>query len=297
MAENKQPAFGEDWFNERDRLKDKYGEEAPVEKVELPEPTEERKEEAKDIKKEAVDAPVDFGKISNIGYLYDIFSPKFDKYGSAEYIRKTQEQMMRDGYPETPTLNEFLFWITISRRLHIVYQEVHTALAKKAVAGEKPEDLGFLKEMQNVVEKITKLQHVLDAQKEKSTKIRDVVDLHAETMGLAEQFLREHAGEFSFMDSAGNICGADAQAHWAFIKELTGDGEVQYSAWSEELMYLFKKKLIPLAYVAFTLRTSPEGLKWMAKLRKEKLPKFDIVEEEKKLRDLMLEFEDKTRNG
>jgi hypothetical protein len=285
------------WFDERGRLKDKYGDK-PVEKIpEFEPPSEKRVDEAKEEKRKVLSQDgMDLSKVSDLEYLYDIFNPKFDRYGSLDYLKKTRERMLKDGYLDTPTLNEFLFYSTLSRRLQVVYQRMHAALDQHSGPEEAPEDLGFLSDMQKITDRITKLQQALDVQKDRSEKVRDIMDLHQETMEKAEKYLTQHLGEFATIHPDGNILSDDAKLHWAFVREVMKDsGEVETVIWSEELMHLFKKKLIPIEYVAFALRTSPEGLQWIAKKRGEKLPYFDIIKAENNLRELMLEMEDKRK--
>lgn len=209
--------------------------------------------------------------IGDLSYLLEIFSSKYDKYGSLNYLKKIRQSMLDDGYPDGSMVNEFLFWSTMSRKMQIVYQRMHAKLNRqKNVSEDDAENLGFLKEMRAVSEQVSSLQRSLDGVLDKRKKIKDVVDLHDETMNAAEKFIESHIGEFTFKcKKCGTIVDIQGLPHFAIMTELDDTGEIIYYIFSPELWFLFRKKLIPLHYLAFALRTSPEGIVVTAIKRKE----------------------------
>jgi hypothetical protein len=209
--------------------------------------------------------------IGDLSYLLEIFSSKYDKYHSLDYLQKTRDSLLEDGYSDGSMLNEFLFWSTMSRKMQIIYQRMHAKLnRKKGVNEDDAENLSFLKEMRAVSGQVSSLQNSLDGALDKRKKIKDVVDLHDETMHAAEEFIKTHIGEYTFRcKKCGTIVNSQGLPHFAITTELDDKGEVVYYVFSPELWFLFRKKLVPLHVVAFILRTSPEGVVLTAEQRKE----------------------------
>jgi len=272
----------------REKLEDKYKVKPTEEKVIL----EKVSEEPKAITR------YDVSKISDLKYLEDIFSSDYDKFKSLSYLKKTRDELILQGYPQTPALNEFLFWTTLSRRLQIIYQLSHKNLMETVKDGDSlipSENTKFLSEIMEVAEHVTVLQKALDLSLQTSSQIKDVVDLHKETCENAEKFLKAHFGEYVKADPrAKTINDITDRAYWAFIQDIVSreDGveNINY-VWSEELKYLVEKKLIPLEFMAFVLRTSIEGVYSVAKIRNDKLSEVNKESAEHKLKDLMLDFE------
>lgn len=292
----------EQWKKDKDKLIEEYGDkdidlenDTPIkEKEELPPPEPQRVDSIK-TQKEELYGKLDLSKISDTEYIFDIFDPKYDKYNSLNYLQITKDNMIKEGHNEGPLLNNFLFWSTIARRLQIKYQQMQIALEEERKSGlisDISENLSLLDEIQKISNKVQDIQKILDAQKDKNKEAGDIVDLHTRTMQQAEKYLKEHYGEYVTLDGEGNIVTTDGKAHWAFVKELNEKGEDQYFVWSEELIYLFRKGIIPIEVVCFALRTSPEGIKWVADKRGEELPKFDMHIAEQKLRQYMIDFEE-----
>lgn len=264
------------------------------------------KQKILDKQKELKSLPDEFDPrhIADLEYLTEIFSSKYDKFGSLSFLKKTREIMLKEGYPDCATLNEFLFWTTMSRRLQINYQRIHAKLINKdGVEAEEAENLDILKEMRDISAQVATIQKSLDAMLEKRRQIKDVTDLHAETMKDAEAFIKSHIGEFSFnCKKCGTIVNSQGLPHFAIMTEKDdSSGETIYYTFSKEIWYLYQKKLIPLQYAAFILRTSPEGFLITAKARGEygsgpALEDINIIEkEENELKKLRKEFDDREK--
>jgi hypothetical protein len=182
--------------------------------------------------------------------------------------------------------------------MQIIYQLSHKNLMATVKDGESlipSENTDFLSEIMEVAAHVTVLQKAIDLSLQTSSQIRDVVDLHKETCEKAQKFLKLHWGEYVKADpKAKEIKDITDKAYWAFVQDQVSreDGmeNITY-VWSEELKYLFEKKLIPLEYMAFVLRTSIEGLYNVAKMRNDKISDINKELVEHKLKDLMLEFE------
>lgn len=278
----------------------------PEPKPEEPILSDKEKEAILQKQKELTELPDDFDpkNISDIEYLTEIFSAKYDKFHSLDYLKKTRDRMLADGYPDCGALNEFLFWSTMSRRLQINYQRIHAKLIRKdGIEAENAENIDMLKQMREISEQVSSLQKTLDALREKRQQIKDVVDLHAATMKDAEEFIKTHIGEFSFKcQRCNSIINSQGLPHFAIMTEKDDQsGETIYHIFSKELWYLYQKKLIPLSYVAFILRTSPEGFLITAQKRGEwgSQPALEDVEaiekEENELKKLHKDYEDREK--
>lgn len=234
----------------------------------------------------------DLSKIGDIDFLLSIFAEAYDKYKSLPYLVKMRQKLLNRGYPETPILNEYLFWTTISRRLQIEYQIVHVRNAKRGRVEAEP--LQMLKIMKSIAEQITYLQKSLNDTLEKFEKISGVADLHQETLDEIEKYIQENIGEFSFKcGSCGAVVDSHGLPHWAIEKHDEPTGEKKYFIFSPELWFLYNKGLLPLSYIAFILRTSVEGVLLTAKERNEKFQKITgagIITEEEHSKQLLLEF-------
>ena len=253
-----------------------------------------------DLKNKVAKISVSFdpSKISDLKYIFDIFSPQYDKFKSLEYIEKTHKELLAEGYPQTPALNEYLFWTAISRRMQIIYQEYHKE--QMSNFGDLKdmlhiEDTDFLESLRDIAAHITVLQKAIDSSLLSTSQVKDVVDLHKDTCEKAVKFLQSHFGEYVKQDSAsGKITDITDKAYWAFVQDLvvkdTGQEVIDY-VWSEELKFLVDKKLISVECMAFILRTSIQALQHIAHIRKDVLEVIDLDLAEKNLKALMLEFE------
>ena len=254
-------------------------------------------DDAKDAS-ESVGSSFNFGKITDLEYLYDIFAEKYDDVHSLSYLKKIRKSLLEQGYPQTPSLSEYLFWTTISRRLQILYNTGHKKLLATKddnTTVESLADIKFLEEIQKVTNHINNLQKTIDNSLAVTKKVRDVVDLHKETCEKAEKFLKQHFGEYVKKNSSsGKITDITDKAYWAFAEHLIqtdiGTEKVPF-VWSEEAKFLVDKEKIPLELMAFILRTSIEGLYHVAKIRRDEMPDINKEESEDKLKDLMITFE------
>lgn len=245
-----------------------------------------------DIQEEYFDEERDFSvdKLSKTSYLYKIFSGKHDKYKSLFYLRKVHKEMQTNGFPEGAILNQYLFLAVTLRRLQIEYQQDHKARTK--TDSPIPENYVLLKEIKDTSERLSRLQITLDSSKAAQRAGQDVHDLHNKEIESCADFVKHNVGEFSFRcKKCKTIVSSGGLPHWAIVSVKTID-KVDYHIWSREIFTLVKEKLIPLYMMAFALQTSIEGLVYTAELRNEQLPEHDIKEEEVKLKELMIDFEE-----
>jgi len=237
--------------------------------------------------------------IGDLTYLQEIFCAKYDKFKSLDYLNKMRETMVLEGHQESSQLNEFLFWAAMSRKMQIIYQRMHAKMTRqKGSTDDTAENIGLLKEMRAISEQLASLQRNMSIDLDKRKKVKDVVDLHEETMQAAESFIKSHLGECSFRcQKCGTIVDTKGLPHFAFMTEKDKNtGETIYYVFSPELWYLYRKKKIELHQMAFILRTSPEGILVTADMRGEYGTKILIEnvamleKEEKELKGLMKGF-------
>jgi len=284
-------------FNSKGDIKDpdeKEIAELPQIQKDIAKPSEEEQKKIEESLRKTTELPEEFdlSKIGDIDFLLDIFAEPYDKFKSLQYLTKMRDKLLKRGYPETPILNEYLFWTAISRRLQIEYQIIHVRNVKGGRI--EAEHLPMLKTMKGVAEQITFLQKSLNETLERFEKISSIADLHQETLSEIEEFVRDHIGEHSFYcSSCGAMVNSQGLPHWAIEKQEGPTGEKIYFVFSPEMWYLYQKELLPLHLMAFMLRTSVEGVLTTAKERGEKVPKrahSNISKEEEKSKQLMLAF-------
>jgi len=296
-----------DHFNLQGNIKDP-DEKEPVEALQtqkdVAKPSKEEQKRTEDALRKTTDLPEEFdlSKIGDIDFLLDIFAEPYDKFKSLQYLTKMRDKLLKRGYPETPILNEYLFWTAISRRLQIEYQIIHVRNVKSGRI--EAEHLPMLKTMKGVAEQVASLQKSLNETLERFEKISSIADLHQETLDEIEKFVQEHVGEYSFRCSkCGTVVNTQGLPHWAIEKHDEPTGEKIYFVFSSEMWYLYRKDLLPLSMIAFILRTSVEGVLVTAKERRGKIPKIsdsEILKEEKRSKQLLLEFtkkSEKNRDG
>lgn len=247
----------------------------------------------------------DVKHIGDLTYLQEIFCAKYDKFKSLDYLKGMREVMISEGHQESSQLNEFLFWATMSRKMQIIYQRMHAKMTRqKGSTDDTAENIGLLKEMRAISEQLASLQRNMSVDLDKRKKVKDVVDLHADTMLAAEEFIKSHLGEFQFKCSkCGTVVNSMGLPHFAFMTETDkASGEVMYHVFSPELWYLYRKKQISLHQLAFILRTSPEGILVTADMRGEHGSKVLIEniamleDEEKKLKGLLKGFDGRSED-
>jgi len=222
-------------------------------------------------------------------YLYDIFSADFDKYKSLFHVKQIREDYLKKGYPPGPTLDIFIFMSAVSRRYQILYQRRHKQLSE--ANDTRPEDFRVIKEIENIAEKMARLQVALDEQREKLYAGLDIQHLHQKEIEENSAWVQAHIGEFSFRcKKCDAIISSGGIPSWG-IQYVKKGGEVGYHIWNPQMAQAIKKGLLQPYLMAFFLDTSIEGLLFTAEERSEKLPEFDIRAEEEKLKKLLLGFE------
>ena len=217
------------------------------------------------------------GKYGNSDYLLDLFED-----ADLKYLKNIKKDCENKGFPETPLFTEYLFLTTINHRLHIAYVY---ATKNQSENGHADKILETISKNQ---ERISDLEATLAKLALEKREGEDIPALHQKVLGAAEKFIREHAGEFSFLcQSCRTVVQADGLPHWALVKGEYEDAKY-YFIFNSQLWQLVLEKKIPVAYMAFALRTSIVGIKFTVEARKERWPDWiDVLREEKILKELM----------
>ena len=217
------------------------------------------------------------GKYGNSDYLLDLFED-----ADLKYLKNIKKDCENKGFPETPLFTEYLFLTTINHRLHIAYVY---ATKNQSENGHADKILETISKNQ---ERISDLEATLAKLALEKREGEDIPALHQKVLGAAEKFIREHAGEFSFLcQNCRTVVQADGLPHWALVKGEY-EGAKYYFIFNSQLWQLVLEKKIPAAYMAFALRTSIVGIKFTVEARKERWPDWiDVLREEKILKELM----------
>lgn len=242
-----------------------------------------------DIDDKTLYANFNFKDIQKNNYLYNIFSPKNDKYKSFNYLKSIHLKLIKQGHQQSPLLNVFLFNAVILRRLQIIYQQQHKKLHDSNAL--LPENMEILKQIESLTTKQSKTQQALDQIRDRQRSGKDIHDLHNQELEENAKFIQKNIGEFSFKcKECGAIVSSGGIPHWGIKSKKNNEGTI-YHVWSTEMFWAVKNNIIPLHIMAFFLGTSIEGIILTANLRGERMPSFDIIKEESQLKELQTPFE------
>jgi hypothetical protein len=226
-------------------------------------------------------------KLENDKYLHEIFEGN-----DREYLKNLARECKQKKYPASPLLNEFLFLSVLNRRLHINF----TYLQTKDPTSSDIDKIS--RQIQQHQQQINNLTATLESYREEKQKEIDLAALHDTVLKEAESYIRQHIGEYSFKcNQCGEMVQTDGLPHWAFKRGNDEEGNPIYFLWNQELWLLVEKQLMSVAYMAFALHTSIQGLKWTYEERNKdrglQFPKWiDIAKEEDVLKGLQQMWKD-----
>ena len=183
------------------------------------------------------------------------------------------------GYPDGPILDATLGLMKINKRLEETYRRSERA--------GRP-NLDILKAIRDNSKQIVGNIETMDASKNAMTS-NDIAALHSQTMKEAEDYIRDHIGEFSWgCPSCSTVIMAGGLPHWALVKDL----ENNFVPWNPEIIKLVDEGRIRLHEAAYILRTSIEGLMIVAEERRHRFARrISKIDEERLLREKMLQEE------
>jgi hypothetical protein len=197
-----------------------------------------------------------------------------------------KEEGLKKGWKEGALLTEWIMGRITARRYGILEAENPRAFAR-----DRDLQLG----KQNSHKRIIEVEKQMTYESEKKQEESDAIVLLDKYMEKAQKFVKDHAGEFSFVAElecpqchgmVKETVSTDGLPWWACTWERDSDGEIIYLKWSPEVMWLYNRGRITLAEAAFILRTSPKGLLYTAKRRNEKANECDEYHEETELKKL-----------
>jgi hypothetical protein len=223
----------------------------------------------------------DAQKLENDKYLHEIFEGN-----DREYLKNLVRQCKEKKYPASPLLNEFLFLSVLNRRQHINL----VFLQKDNPAS--PDIPKIERRILDYQEKINKIGDTLEKYREEKQKEIDLAELHDTVLKEAEAYIREHIGEYTLKcGHCGELVQTDGLPHWAIKRGVDVENNPVYYIWNDELWLLVEQKMISVAYMAFALHTSIQGIKFTYEERNRdrdiKFPSWiDIAKEEELLKGL-----------
>lgn len=152
------------------------------------------------------------------------------------------------------------------------------------------ETLDLLKELEAKLEKGLQQLERARIQRNAESGENPLAALEAEQR-LAEDWVRANIGEFAERcPGCGQMLTPPALPHWAFEPAKNDQGVQYWPVWSGELWKLVVKREIPLWIMAYTLRTSPEGLRFTARRKGVAWPSWiELGWEEQQLRARLVE--------
>lgn len=197
-----------------------------------------------------------------------------------QWVRE-QKQRFTDqcGYADGPILDATLQLMKINRKLEQSYRNSEIRMQP---------NLEILKAIRDNTKQVVSNIESMEATKTALTS-NDIAQLHAQTMKEAEDYIREHIGEFSWgCPSCSQVITAGGLPHWALIK----DSENNWVPWNPELIRLVDEGRIRLFEAAHVLRTSIEGLLIVAEERRHRwVRRINKIDEERLLRERMVQEE------
>lgn len=197
--------------------------------------------------------------------------------------RLLTEELVDAGHEPSYQLADLAYYQLLARRMRHKIEEIHRLSGNDEVLGGE-----FFEMLERVSKRITQLTaEVEKARKEKAPEANPLSVLEAE-LAAAEEWVQSQIGEHvSECPGCGQMLTTPALPHFAF-EPFELNGKKTWHVWSSELWRLFRLGRLRLADVAYTLRTSPEGLKRTAAARGETWPDSIVLEaEEQELRRLL----------
>ena len=199
------------------------------------------------------------------------------------FYRKDIENLLAQGYKPGYLLAQVAYYMSQSRRLRVKIQQV-VDISKGQVVNIP--DMKSLQEIDKLI-----MSNLADLEKARLAEMKTAEDPRRAVeswLDEIESYIVRHQGEFVEM------CGhchhpltVPNIPHWAFEPLKTERG-LEWPVWSGELWRLVKNGM-PIWIMAYTLRTSPEGLKWTAQRRGEAWPESIHMDEQERILRRVLE--------
>jgi len=201
-------------------------------------------------------------------------------------FRRDCEDLLRRGYPPGYEVASVAHTMTLARRARLQIE-----LVRDETDGEvyQSQTTDLLAGLEVKLEKGLRNLEAARSLRMKEATEDPLAALEAE-MAQAEDWVRAHIGEFSERcPECGVILTPPALPHWAYEKVNNDQGVPYWPVWSAELWKLVCNRTIPLWVMAYTLRTSPEGLRFTARRKRTDWPTWIELEwEEQQLRTRLL---------
>jgi hypothetical protein len=198
------------------------------------------------------------------------------------HYRRDVENLLNRGYEPGYEVAAVAHSMTLARRVRL---DVEAQRNKAGGAVYASEMLSLATELESKIEK-----GIAALERARKSRIMeegaDPVAALEKEQRQAEEWVLSRIGEFSERcPSCGLVLTPPALPHWAFEPTKNSQGVVYYPVWSAELWRLVLDRTLPLWAMAYTLRTSPEGLLHTARRKHIEWPTWIEIEwEEQQLR-------------
>lgn len=203
--------------------------------------------------------------------------------------REDIESLLKEGHKASYAVASVAHYMVLARRSRAILEKVRDKTDGQLFASD------HLDILHDLEEKIGK--GIQNLEKLRATRAQEagedplaVVEAELEA---AEAWVQSRIGEHTDRcPGCGAMLIAPALPHWAYEPMMTEHG-MQWPVWSPELWTMVLDHVIPLWVMAFTLRTSPEGLKYTARKRQQAWPAWIDVEDEERLLRAQLDKQDR----
>lgn len=198
------------------------------------------------------------------------------------HYRRDVSNLLRRGYESGYEVAAVAHSMTLARRVRL---DVEAARGKSGGAVYASEMLSLATELETKIEK-----GIAALERARKSRIleegEDPVAAIDREQKIAEEWVVSRIGELAERcPGCGMILTPPALPHWAFEPVRNAQGVVYYPVWSSELWKLVLNRTIPLWVMAYTLRTSPEGLLFTARRKHIEWPTWiEVAWEEQELR-------------
>lgn len=188
-----------------------------------------------------------------------------------------------EGFPPSYQTAAVAYLMAVARRIRLHIEGVRASSGGDIEAGEGVDRLDKLEA--KITATLKEMERTRASRLQEGETPLAVIE---ETLAEAEAWIWAHQGELiESCVGCGLPLTPPALPHWAYAPVETSTGP-EYVVWSAELWRLVLAGTIPLWVMAYALRTSPEGLKMVARRRGETWPDEIALEaEERALREVL----------
>jgi len=206
-----------------------------------------------------------------------------------EAYREDIQSILSEGHRVSRAVASVAHYMVLARRSRAILEKVRDKTDGTLFASDHLDILHDLEE--KIGKGMQNLEKLRTSRAQEAGE--DPLAVVSAELEAAERWVQEHIGEHvERCPGCGMMLTAPALPHWAYEPMMTEHG-MHWPVWSTELWTMVNDRIIPLWVMAFTLRTSPEGLKYTARKRQQAWPDWIDVDEEERLLRVQLDKQDR----